>query len=344
MEGSDSGGSLAALVNVNLVGDSELFRALVKHALHVAQFDVTISIYGETGAGKEVLAEAIHFSSPRAQGPFIPVNCGALTDSLLESELFGHEKGAFTHAVQSHQGLVEQADGGTLFLDEIEELSPHSQATLLRFLQDFRYRRVGGKSIRRANVRILTATNIPLQTLRDEQRLREDLYYRLNVVPLRIPNLRERPEDILLLAGHFLRRQRAQLNLPNKHFSADAKAWLRQQPWPGNVRELENVILRGVLSSLTDTIEPKHFLEDSALQDIVEPGDVHACGLHFNTAKQQAIDTFERIYLRNLLTESQGNVTKAARLAGKERRALGKLLKKHQITPAQFCHNSDASV
>lgn len=345
MDSPAGNGIFAELMSLNLIGNSPAFRQLVTKAKHIAQFDVIVSIYGETGSGKEVLAEAIHYCSPRSKGPFIPVNCGALTDSLLESELFGHEKGAFTNAYQSHCGLVEQAEKGTLFLDELEALSPRSQVTLLRFLQNAHYRRVGGKTQRFADVRVITATNIPLQSLKAKGQLREDLFYRLNVVPLNIPPLRERQEDIPALIHHFMRRHKTSLDLTGKKLSDSAYQWMLEYSWPGNVRELENIVLRGLLSSTADHIALNDLLCSSDNEVVTEmttdsseyrlPHQIpenHSLAV----AKQHIIAQFEQHYLSETIRKSRGNVSQAARLAGKERRAFGKLLKKYAINPRDF--------
>ena len=329
---SPSADASAAAIPINLVGESPAFQDLLGTIRRIADFDVTVSIYGETGTGKELVARALHYLSRRADGPFIPINCGSVPDTLLESELFGHKRGAFTDARADRAGLVQQAEGGTLFLDEIEALSPKGQVSLLRFLQDMQYRRVGGSVLRTANVRIVVASNMDLNTMRKRTgEFRDDLYYRLNVLPINIPPLRQRGADIPLLADHFLKRFRVQFNLPHKHFGANTLAWLASQPWEGNVRELENAVQRGLLLSTDSEIHPHHIQAQPGAEAEL-PGDV----LPFNEAKALAIQKFERDYLINLLCTAAGNVSHAAMQAHKERRALGKLIKKHGINPAQF--------
>lgn len=326
------------LLGINLIGRSRALCVVIGMIRRLASHDVTVAIYGETGTGKELVAQALHYTGARAAGPFIPVNCGALTDTLFESELFGHERGAFTDARREHAGLVAQAEGGTLFLDEIEALSPRGQVSLLRFLQDRTYRRIGGKRQHTADVRIVVASNVaPEQLLADHDHFREDLFYRLNVLPVHIPPLRERREDIALLARHFLAIFRARFDLPVKTLGEAGISWLLEQDWPGNVRELENTLQRGLLLAEGDEIEPRHLQppgEDGTTT--VMQGTAAMRQLPFNEARARVLETFEHDYLENLLACSGGNITRAARTAGKERRSLGRLLKKHHIDPARY--------
>ncbi|NNK14022.1 MAG: sigma-54-dependent Fis family transcriptional regulator [Desulfofustis sp.] len=327
------------IASINLIGQSRAILDVLATVKRIADFDVVVSIYGETGTGKELVARSIHYCGKRSAGPFIPVNCGALQDNLFESELFGHEKGAFTDARHEHPGLIEQADTGTLFLDEIEALSPKGQVALLRFLQDKQYRRIGGKLLRSADVRIIVASNVNLDVLRGELgQFREDLFYRLNVLPVCVPPLRERPEDIPLLAKHFLMAFKAGFNMPGKYLGRASMEWLSDRTWPGNVRELENTIQRGVLLASEDEILPEH-LQPPATTACAQPDEPLSDLNHmsFSEAKAQAIEKFEQEYLRAILRHSQGNISSAARQAKKERRALGRLIKKHQINPAAFC-------
>ena len=326
----------SAAVPINLIGRSPAFEDLVATIHRIAEFDVTVSIYGETGTGKELVARSLHYLGRRCTGPFIPVNCGAIPDTLLESELFGHKRGAFTDARQDRAGFVEQAQGGTLFLDEIEALSPKGQVTLLRFLQDMQYRRVGGASLRKANLRVIVASNIELDRLRRQSgAFRDDLFYRLNVLPIRIPSLRERVDDIAVLALHFFERFKLQFDLPDKTLPKSTLHWLREQRWEGNVRELENSIQRGLLMSPASDVLPEH-IEPELPAAGTNGNTTDFAAMQFNDAKTQAIAEFERCYLTGLLRRNAGNVTRAAASAGKERRALGKLLKKHAINPREF--------
>lgn len=327
-----------AIASINLIGRSRALQDVITTIKRIADHDVVVSIFGETGTGKELVARSIHYCGNRSAGPFIPINCGALPDNLFESELFGYEKGAFTDARHEHPGLIEQADTGTLFLDEIEALSPKGQVALLRFLQDKQYRRIGGKKLRTADVRIIVASNVHLDKLRAKpDQFREDLFYRLNVLPVRVPPLRERSDDIPMLAEHFLAIYKAGFSMPGKYLSHASVEWLSDRAWPGNVRELENTIQRGILLAPENEILPEHLQPLAATacgQSDMPPCDLHR--MSFSKAKAQAIEKFEREYLCVILHHAHGNISTAARQASKDRRALGRLLKKHQINPAIF--------
>jgi DNA-binding NtrC family response regulator len=311
-----------------MVGTSPVFLRVVKQLRRIAACEAPVLIEGETGSGKEVAARAIHDWGARSAGPFVPVNCGALPDHLLEAELFGHERGAFTDAKSSRRGLVAQASGGTLFLDEVDALSTKAQVALLRFLQDQRYRPLGSTRELWADVRMISATNQPLVEAINGGRFRSDLMYRLKVLHLQLPPLRERVGDAEQLAQHFVQLFCAKYDLPDKTIEAGTLAWIRSQTWPGNVRELENWVHRYVL------------MGDATLQCAIHPaGEVHpaaeqmSANASFQLAKAQAVRQFERDYLVAVLRQTRGNVTRAAHIAGKERRAFGKLLKKHGIDP-----------
>jgi len=314
---------LPASLAPHLIGESPVFLAAVRSVERIAHCDAEVLIEGETGTGKEVVARAIHYLGPRKGQPFIPVNCGALPDELVENELFGHQRGAYTDARTDQPGLVEQAEGGTLFLDEVEALSPKGQVALLRFLQNHEYRPLGGQGLRQADVRVICASNASLETLVREGRFRMDLYYRINLLPIELPPLRERGTDVALLAEYFLERCRRQYHQPDFYFHPEALTRLHDHPWPGNVRELENAVHRAFLLAEGPAIHLPRPGEASPPASAECPG--------FSTAKARAIETFERRYLQALMSRTGGNVTAAARLAGKERRALGKLLKKHGI-------------
>ena len=319
---------------LNLIGRSPAFLRALCTIKKIAHCDVPILIQGETGTGKELAARAIHYLSPRRDHPFIPVNCGAFPDSLIESELFGHVKGAFTDAKEAQPGLVAMAKGGTLFLDEVETLSAKAQVVLLRFLQDQRYRSVGGSAVHMANVRILAAGNTDVRDLVSRGSFRRDLYFRLNVAPLRLPPLRERPGDTVLLAEHFMQRYRRTYNQPDRVLDGGALSWLSRQSWPGNVRELENLLHRQfVLAEGSVLAAP--LSELAVTERRQNPGDRRqpppSTEASFQQAKAVVISEFERRYLELLLAETGGNVSAAARRAGKERRALGKLLKKYGL-------------
>jgi two-component system response regulator AtoC len=318
------------LGRTGLVGDSAPFLQVIAQALRVAPADATLLLAGETGTGKELVARAVHYCSPRQGHPFVPVNCGALPEALVENELFGHTKGAYTDASSPEPGLVAEAEGGTLFLDEVDTLSAAAQVKLLRFLQDRAYRPVGSARSRSANVRIIAATNAELWAQVQARRFREDLYYRLQVIALRLPPLRERSEDIPRLAMHFLRRYGSQYGRGPQQFSAAAVHKLLAYLWPGNVRELETVIHRAVL------------LTSAA---VLHADDLEIPGPHppawspeesFRAAKARVIAQFERTYLTTLLASSRGNVTRAAQQAGKERRAFTRLLHKYDVQQGAF--------
>lgn len=308
-----------------LLGRSPSFVKVLRSIQQILNHDVTVLIDGATGTGKELVARVLHYCGPRKGCPFVPVNCGSIPDSLFENEFFGHARGAFTDAKSASEGLIEQAQEGTLFLDEIEALSAKGQVSLLRFLQSHEYRPLGSKQLKRADVRIIAATNTNLNKLVDTQRFRRDLWYRLNIVQLGLPSLCEREEDIELLANHFLQVFTKQYNLEKKTLHPSTIFHLYRYHWPGNIRELENFIHRSVLMANNQS---QIVADPSSLDSSPEVPDV---SLSFRQAKAEMISRFERAYLMSLMEETQGNVSKAAKLSGKERRALGKLLKKHGI-------------
>jgi DNA-binding NtrC family response regulator len=314
-----------------LIGESPEFQEVLRQIDKIARSDASVLIQGETGSGKELAARAIHAGSDRRAGPFVAVNCGAVPDGLIEPELFGHGKGAFTDAKHARPGVVAQAERGTLFLDETDTLSPKAQVALLRYLQDLRYRPVGTSTEVASDVRVIAATNQDLQQLVDEGRFRSDLLYRLNVLPLRIPPLRDRPVDIVLLADHFVRVYSAKYGSAAKRLRPATLDWLKRRDWPGNVRELENWIHRELLLAEDDEI-------GGGREHETEPACAarRAGGVDLRTAKAQALAEFEAAYLSSALAQSRGNVTHAARLAGKERRTFGKLLKKYGIDKTRF--------
>ena len=311
-----------------LVGESPAFLTEIKKIPVVAKCDAGVLISGETGTGKELCARAIHYLSPRACKPFIPVNCGAIPSELVENELFGHERGAYTGASASQSGLVREADGGTIFLDEVDCLPLLAQVKLLRFLQVKEYRPLGSTKMRKADVRVIAATNIDLEEAVRARRFRNDLYYRLNVIQLIIPPLRERQEDIPLLVHHFLTKYAEEFNKSVTGISLDAIQKFMSYDWPGNVRELEHAIKRAVILS-------EHSVIRSA--DVILPG-LKAATHHesFREAKAKIISQFEKNYIQGLLLTYQGNIAKAALAAKKERRTFWQLIRKHQINVQSF--------
>jgi DNA-binding NtrC family response regulator len=321
-----------------LVGDAPAFLNAIRHVPEVARSEATVLITGETGTGKELVARAIHYMSPRSGFPFVPVHCGSLPDSLLEDELFGHERGAFTDAHAQRHGLIAQAEKGTLFLDEVETMSLKAQVALLRVLQDKRFRALGSSRERQADIRVVAATNAPLEQLVRTGSFRPDLYFRLRVFSIHLPPLREHKEDIMTLSRHFLKKHAPSREGPELLLTPDACEALLAYDWPGNVRELENAIIRGIHLSQTNLIEVKDLgiaseseSEQNLPLNIVSEG---ACS--FKVMKQKMIETFEKEYLNRLMREHRGNVSHAALAAGKERRELGKLLKKYRIDPKFF--------
>ncbi|MGR8949636.1 MAG: sigma-54-dependent transcriptional regulator [Gammaproteobacteria bacterium] len=308
----------------SIVHKSARMAEVLEQAELVAAGDITVFISGETGTGKEVLAKAIHAASARREAPFIGVNCGAIPEQLLESELFGHEKGAFTGANSKHDGLFKAADGGTIFLDEIGDMPLGLQVKLLRVLQDFEIRPVGSTTNIPVNARILSATHNNLEKLVAQGDFREDLYYRLNVVPLEMPALRERREDIPLLLNHFLALQASKTGKNLKHFEGAALEYLAMANWPGNVRQLANVVELCTILSKGDEIPLT--LAQRALRE--EPGQLQ-------TLKEAKHDT-ERKYLISVLRMTEGNVANAARIAGRNRTEFYKLLTTHGLDAADF--------
>ena len=312
----------------SLIGVSKPFKALMSKIPLLSVSVATVLIYGETGTGKDLFARAMHYQSRRRDKPFVPVNCAAIPDQLIENELFGHSKGAFTDAAIEYKGLLAEAEGGTLFLDEVNSLSLSAQGKLLRFLQTRECRPLGSTKARTIDVRIIAATNADLKELVRERLFREDLFHRLNVLSLFIPPLRERPEDIPALAHHFIKVYSAQYAREIQG-EASALGKLMTYDWPGNVRELEAVIHRGVVLSSSSLLGPDDLeLPETKPQQRPDEQIDHE---HFQVAKSKAIEQFEREYLTTVLATYHGNVSHAARSAGTERRAFQRLLRKHGL-------------
>ena len=308
-----------------LVALSTGMQEVVSIVSRVADTDASVMIQGESGTGKEVVARAIHRASRRSDGPFVAVNCSALPSQLLESELFGHEKGAFTGAAATRKGLIEEAHGGTFFLDEITEMDVGMQAKMLRVLQERRFRRVGGNRELESNVRIISATNRDPQVAVKERLLREDLFFRLAVVTLRLPPLRERRDDILALANIFLREVSAAYARPVESLSPQVVERLLNYSWPGNVRELRNVVERAVSLATRPVIReedlPEELRKATSRQisvDVLEP---------YEEAKAKALDQFQRAYFTSLLNEENGNISRVAIRARVDRKTVYRILK-----------------
>lgn len=309
----------------NIVARSEQMQKVLEVISRIAKNDSTVFIYGESGTGKELVARAIHLASRRKDKPFVGINCAALPESLLESELFGHEKGAFTGAIRTSKGLFSQAHGGTILLDEIGDMPLSIQAKFLRVLQERQFYQVGGERPLEVDVRVIVATNKNLEELVGQSLFREDLYYRIRVIPIILPPLRERVDDIPLLAESFLKKFGRQMNKRVKGFSPAAMHRLMLYDWPGNVRELENTIEYAVAMTVQDVIT----------EGLVLPAgrrDVQETVKSFKGAK----DAFERSYLMRLLEITKGNISTASTMAGKYRADFYKLLKKHRISPDDF--------
>jgi len=325
-----------------LVGSSPQMERVFELVEGVAYSSSTVLIQGESGTGKELVARAIHHRSPRRSRPFVAVNCSALTDTLLESELFGHEKGSFTGASSAKRGLFEVADGGSIFLDEIGEVPAPTQVKLLRVLQEGEMKRVGANEIRRVDVRVIAATNTDLTRARREGTFREDLYYRLNVITIDLPPLRDRSGDIPLLALHFLRKYTSRANKQIDSIQPQAMELLERYGWPGNVRELENVIERAVVLGRGQEIG------DGDLPDGLRgPGPARRdsatalADLTYRKAKEIAVSEFERRYVQEVLSQSEGNVSQASRRAGMDRSNFRRVMKKYDIDPTAYGRKPD---
>jgi two-component system NtrC family response regulator len=308
-----------------LVGESDAMRRVFGLVQRVAATDATVLVTGENGTGKELVAHAIHQASPRREQAFVPINCGAIPETLLESELFGHERGAFTDAYRTREGKFELADQGTLFLDEIGEVPTHLQVKLLRFLQEKVVERVGGRGPIAVDARVVAATNRDLVAMRASGRFREDLYYRLSVVTIAVPPLRDRGDDLRLLAEYFLEFYGRQHKRKLKGFTQAGLRALQQHAWPGNVRELENRVQRAVI------LAPDAYLRPEDLELDATGGSPEVL-----PTLQAARDEAERRLLVEVLTRNAGNVTRAARDADVSRPTMHDLMRKHGLDPARF--------
>jgi two-component system response regulator PilR (NtrC family) len=322
----------------NMVGKSKTMKEIYSLIEKVALTDSTVLISGESGTGKEMAARAVHFLSPRRERAFVSLNCGALPENLLESELFGHVKGSFTGAVATKKGMFEIAEKGTLFLDEVSEMSPWTQVKLLRSLQDKKIRRVGGTEEIPVDVRIIAATNQNLQQRMDDGKFREDLFYRLNVISFEMPPLRKRREDISLLVTHFLEKYCKGMGRPVKRIAPEVFSVFESYPWPGNVRELENTIERVVAIEERETITreslPKEMLLPNKRQDV-------SLSLQRGFDLNAKMDEISNHYVQQALVESRGNLKEAANLLGINYRSLRYLIDKHGLKDANRAHRNN---
>jgi two-component system response regulator GlrR len=308
----------------NIVARSDKMQRVLEMVSRIAKTDSTIYLHGESGTGKELIAKAVHLASDRKEKPFVAINCAALPETLLESELFGHEKGAFTGAVRTTRGLFTQAHEGTIFLDEIGDMPASLQAKLLRVLEEKRFYPIGSEKAIGVDVRVIVATNKDLEDEVQKGLFREDLFYRVHVIPIRLPPLRERKEDIPHLVDYFVRRFSQQMKKEIKGVAPPAMQRLMLHDWPGNVRELENMIEYAVAMTDRDLITEDGILETrSTSQEALKP-------------LKEARDGFERDYLIGLLQQCEGNVSQAAKLAGKYRADFYDLLKKHHLKAEDF--------
>ncbi len=307
----------------NIIGRSPEMESVFQLVRQVAPSRATVLIQGESGTGKELIARAIHFNSPRSRRPFVTVNCGALSQGLVESELFGHEKGAFTHAIRARTGRFEMADGGSIFLDEITETSPEFQVALLRVLQEQAFERVGGTETIKVDVRVITATNRDLESLVAAGKFREDLYYRLNVVRVKLPPLRERSGDIALLTAAFLKEFGEQNAKPDLRLSPKALALLQEYDWPGNVRQLRNVIEGLVVLASTKEIPPR------ALPEPIRSGSPSRGTIPVRLG--MTMSEIEREAIRATLAQCEGNRAQTAKQLGIGRKTLYRKLEEYQL-------------
>jgi len=319
----------------NMVGKSEAMQRVFETIDMVAKTDLTVLITGESGTGKDLTARAVHSLSGRSAGPYIAVNCPTLPVHILESELFGYKKGAFTHAVQNKKGLFQEADQGSIFLDEIGDIGPTIQTKLLRVLQEKEIKPLGDARPVKVDVRIIASTNQDLQAKIKNQTFREDFFYRLNVLPIHLPSLRQRTEDIPLLIVHLLKKHSKQLNRPVKELSPELLEIFMSRTWDGNVREMENILAQGLLFAKGEVIHPQDvgfsraMLRQQTCSDGVQD-------LAYKDAKEQTLIHFNHAYIGRLLTDSGGNVSQAAKQCGMERQALQQIMRRYGIKADKY--------
>ena len=319
----------------DLVGNSKVMNRLYETIQMVAKSDLTVLITGESGTGKELVARAVHNLSNRSNRAFVAVNCPTLPETILESELFGYRKGAFTQATQDKIGLFQEANKGTIFLDEIGDITPAIQTKLLRVLQEKEIKPLGDTKSITVDVRIIASTNQNLEEKIKQGEFRDDVFYRLNVLPVRVPALREHAEDLPLIANYLLEKHCAELDKPLKKISPELMDLFLMQKWEGNVRELENVIMQGILFSTTDDIQPRD-IPLNTHPHISRPVEGTYQDLPYKKAKEQTLQDFNHAYLSNLLTINRGNVSRAARQCGMERQALQQIMRRYRIKADDF--------
>lgn len=316
----------------NIIGANEQMKNVYSLIKKVCNTDATVLITGETGSGKELIAKAIHFNSQRKEKPFIAVNCAAISEHLMESELFGHEKGAFTDAFRQRIGKIEVANQGTLFLDEIGDMSQNLQAKLLRFLQDKTFERVGGNVKLTSDVRVIAATNKDLLRMIQEGRFREDLYYRINIIKIELPPLRDRLDDLTLLLDHFIERANIKFGRKMKGVSKEVLRRVKEYNWPGNVRELENLADRLVLISEKDIIEEEDVSRYFQTQEVPYAEE----RVDLDISLREAREEFEKKYLTGLLKKYYGNIKLVSEKAGMDRKAIFEKMNKHGLSKGDF--------
>ena len=324
---------------IDLIGKSEPMQKVFEQINMVASSDITVLITGESGTGKDLTAKSIHALSPRKNRSFIPINCPTIPEHILESELFGYKKGAFTNASRNKIGLFQEADKGTIFLDEIGDIGSSIQTKLLRVLQEKEIKPLGDTKVKKVDVRIIASTNSDLEQKIADNEFRQDFFYRLNVLPIELPPLRERITDIPILARHLVAKQCKRLNKETKIISEEVMDLLMKHPWPGNVRELENIIVQGILYSKGDNIA----LSDIPLKDIKMGKESHKrsysdtiASLPYKEAKEKLLHEFNHDYIGAKLITSNGNITQAARQCNMDRQALQQIMKRFSIDPEPF--------
>jgi DNA-binding NtrC family response regulator len=320
----------------DLIGRSAKMQRVYETVQMVSKTELTVLITGESGTGKDLVSRAIHALSDRRERAYVAVNCPTVPENILESELFGYKKGAFTHATQNKIGLFQEAHGGTIFLDEIGDISPTIQTKLLRVLQEKEIKPLGDTKSIHVDVRVIASTNRNLPEKIRLSEFREDLFYRLNVLPIELPPLRERREDIPLLVDHFLKKHSEELKKPRKNVSAALMDAFLRAPWEGNVRELENVMIRGILFCPEEEIRPEHVGLPSAAENNPSLLEDSLFKLDYREAKEEVLRRFHASYLGGILSHTQGNVSHAARLCGLERQGLQQLLRRYGIRSDTF--------